>query len=60
MSNASHQPDQPRFIRSPALGAGPWGRALAWHRYAADLAPALPLHLVADLGALLATRERPA
>ena len=31
----------------------PWGRALAWWRAAAELAPALPLGLVADLGALL-------
>ena len=32
---------------------GPWGRALAWWRAAAELAPALPFGLAADLGALL-------
>ncbi|NTV64653.1 MAG: hypothetical protein HGA65_14130, partial [Oscillochloris sp.] len=31
-----------------------WGRALGWWRRAAEIAPALPLGLAADLGALLA------
>ena len=31
----------------------PWGRALSWWRAAADLSPALPLGLAADLGDLL-------
>ncbi|MEI7772144.1 MAG: hypothetical protein WCI67_19270, partial [Chloroflexales bacterium] len=32
---------------------GPWGHALTWWKAAAEISPALPLGLAADLGALL-------
>lgn len=38
---------------------GAWGRVLDWWLHAARLAPALPLGLVADLGALLAGASPP-
>ena len=58
MTPVPHHTQSASTVRLYPAG-GPWGRALGWWRAAADLAPALPLGLAADLGALFSGTPLP-